>query len=399
MKTREWFSTTLGKVTGIYDGPHATPAKTQDGPWYLSISSLVDGRLDLSQSAHISEEDFKIWTKRVKPEAGDVVFSYETRLGEAALMPDGLRCALGRRMGLLRPDRSRIDPQFLAYAYLGPEFQHAICIRISHGSTVNRILLTEMGDFPIRLPPLSEQRKIAQILGTWDEAITLIERRIEAARQRKKGLMQRLLTGRVRFPQFAGRKWQEVQLGNLAEVKRGASPRPIRDPKWFAESGRGWIRIADVTDSPTRFLNKTSQYLSPLGESKSVKVEIGELIMSICATIGVPKIVNIPACIHDGFVVFRGYGKHLHREFLYHYLNFITERLANRGQPGTQKNLNSTLVRKIRVPKPPLAEQERIAAVLQSCDREIELLTQKRDALQRQKKGLVQRLLTGRVQV
>src|SRR6266702_3129431 len=93
----------ISEVAELYDGPHATPKKTESGPWFLSISSLSSGRLLLDQSAHLSEDDVRQWTRRVIPRFGDVLFSYETRLGEAALMPAGIRACLGRRMALLRP--------------------------------------------------------------------------------------------------------------------------------------------------------------------------------------------------------------------------------------------------------------------------------------------------------
>jgi len=105
----EWVVRRLGDLVEVYDGPHATPEKTTAGPIFLGISNLVGGRLDLSEAEHLSEEDFVRWTRRVTPQAGDVVFSYETRLGEAALIQQGLRCCLGRRMGILRPRNDLVD--------------------------------------------------------------------------------------------------------------------------------------------------------------------------------------------------------------------------------------------------------------------------------------------------
>ncbi|MBA3014540.1 MAG: restriction endonuclease subunit S, partial [Proteobacteria bacterium] len=103
--------TTISEIAAVFDGPHATPKKIEAGPCFLSISSLEKGRLDLTKSAYLSEIDFKKWTKRVTPQKGDLLFSYETRLGEAALMPDGIRACLGRRMGWLRPKRDKVIPE------------------------------------------------------------------------------------------------------------------------------------------------------------------------------------------------------------------------------------------------------------------------------------------------
>lgn len=171
MSADNW--TTIGEIAEVFDGPHATPKKTETGPIFLGIASLKGGSLDLSQSAHVSEEDFKKWTKRVTPQEGDVVFSYETRIGEAAIIPRGIRCCLGRRMALLRPDRSIVIPEYLLYAYLAPDFQSVISARTIHGSTVDRILLKELPDFPIQIPSLENQRHIVDVLSSLDQKAEL----------------------------------------------------------------------------------------------------------------------------------------------------------------------------------------------------------------------------------
>ncbi|MFF1740740.1 restriction endonuclease subunit S domain-containing protein [Streptomyces mirabilis] len=179
----EWIETTVGDVAAVFDGPHATPKKTEEGPWFLSISSLDKGRLNLAESAHISEEDFTKWTRRVTPREGDVLFSYETRLGEAAVMPSGIQACLGRRMGLLRPKLDRVDPKFLLYAYLGPEFQDTIAARTIHGATVDRIPLVSLPAWPIRLPGLADQRAVVAVLGALDDKISVNERIAATTRQ------------------------------------------------------------------------------------------------------------------------------------------------------------------------------------------------------------------------
>lgn len=154
-----WQQVAIGQLAEIFDGPHATPAKTSNGPVFLGISNLARGRLDLATTEHLSEQDFERWTRRVEPSPGDVVFSYETRLGEAAIIPDGLRCCLGRRMGLLRARSGKVHKRFLLYAYLGPQFQEVLRSRTIHGSTVDRIPLADMPWFPIKIPPTIEEQR------------------------------------------------------------------------------------------------------------------------------------------------------------------------------------------------------------------------------------------------
>ena len=165
--------TKISEIAEVFDGPHATPEKIDFGPYFLSISSLENGQLDLSKSARLSEEQFSIWTRRVQPQEGDLLFSYETRLGEAALMPADVKACLGRRMGLLRPDRSKVLPEYLLYAYLSPDFQQEIKRRTIYGATVERISLKELPDFNIYIPPLDQQYKTANFLKGLNQKITL----------------------------------------------------------------------------------------------------------------------------------------------------------------------------------------------------------------------------------
>jgi type I restriction enzyme S subunit len=170
MSVENWTTVTLGSICeGIYDGPHATPKKITVGPIYLGISNLSRGRLELSEFEHLSDEDLLKWSRRVRPRAGDIVFSYETRLGTVALIPDNFQCCLGRRMGLLRVNPKKVYADFLLYAYLSPKFQETIRSRTVHGSTVDRISIQELPSFPINIPPLTEQRAIADILSTIDK--------------------------------------------------------------------------------------------------------------------------------------------------------------------------------------------------------------------------------------
>ena len=163
---------------------------------------------------------------------------------------------------------------------------------------------------------------------------------------------------------------EKSRIGDHAKVRRGASPRPIGDPKYFGGTV-GWVRISDAT-SARKYLRKTEQYVSPLGESLSVRVDRGDLIMSICATIGRPVIVDMPACIHDGFVQFYEVNND-DKEYMYYLLQFHEKDLERKGQPGTQVNLNTTIVEDFEAFFPTsLAEQRKIARILSTVDAVIE---------------------------
>ncbi|WRB89927.1 restriction endonuclease subunit S [Helicobacter pylori] len=167
--------------------------------------------------------------------------------------------------------------------------------------------------------------------------------------------------------------WQRVRLGDIAEIKRGASPRPIENPKWFcANSNVGWARISDISKN-SRFLYKTAQKLSKKGIEKSRLVKQNSLIMSMCATIGKPIITKIDTCIHDGFVVFE--NPKIDLNYLYYFLCYIEKEWLESGQQGSQVNLNVDLIKNKEVFYPKdLNEQIAIANILSGLDRYLHAL-------------------------
>lgn len=187
-------------------------------------------------------------------------------------------------------------------------------------------------------------------------------------------------------------EWELLLIKDISKVRRGASPRPIEDPRYFGH-GRGWVRIADVTKSK-KYLERTRDYLSELGESRSVAVNPGDLIMSIAATVGRPIIVKMNACIHDGFVLFSNLSNEIDVEFLYYLLISLQDKFRNIGQHGTQKNLNTVIVSNIEFLKPPLKEQQKIALILSKVDESIQIVSQKIAQTKILRRALMKRLLT-----
>lgn len=240
-----------------------------------------------------------------------------------------------------------------------------------------------------------------------DDAIEKTQAVIDQLQVVKRGLMQELLTrglpGRhTRFKRteigVIPEDWSLPLLSQVADIRRGASPRPIRDQRWFADNGRGWVRIVDVTRSD-RILRTTDQTLSQLGADRSVSVDPGGLIMSICGTIGKPIIVGIRACIHDGFVVFRNLQAEVRRDFLYYQLQAAERRFVGKGQPGTQKNLNTTIVGRTPLPLPSTKEQDEISQMLWATDDSIAANERLLEQLHQIKQRVMAVLLAGELRV
>ena len=164
----------IKEICEVYDGPHATPKKTVDGPVYLGIDAITDdGKINAKEFAHLSEEDYIKWTKRVTPQYGDIVFSYEATLGRYALIPKDFYGCLGRRLAIIRNVSKDIDTLWLYYYFLSPEWKQFIQSKIIKGSTVNRISVEDFPTYTVPNISIKVQRKIANILSKIDAKIAL----------------------------------------------------------------------------------------------------------------------------------------------------------------------------------------------------------------------------------
>lgn len=227
----EWKRCTVGDVCEVFDGPHATPPQSNDGPIYLGIPSIrSDGSIDYENSKRISYENYPKWAKRVTPQENDVVFSYEANLESYARIPAGFEGCLGRRMAIMRPDPSAIDARFLYYYTQSPAWKAVIASRTVLGATVNRIPIATFPEFPLRLPSLPAQQHIAGVLSAYDKLIENNRKQIkllEEAAQRlyKEWFVDLRFPGHETTPIHNGipEGWTKGSLLDLADVVRGCS--------------------------------------------------------------------------------------------------------------------------------------------------------------------------------
>jgi type I restriction enzyme M protein len=160
------------------------------------------------------------------------------------------------------------------------------------------------------------------------------------------------------------KNWEYGKLENYCTIFRGASPRPITEPKYFSNGNIHWIKIADATSSPSIFIHNTKEYCTELAKTKSRYIEKGNLILSNSATIGVPMILNIDGCIHDGWLSFKDY-KRITRNFLLFALSSKLQYLLAYADGSVQKNLNTGILKNLNIIVPPqdlLIEFDRISS-------------------------------------
>jgi type I restriction enzyme S subunit len=174
----------------VFDCPHSTPAWTDQGVVVLRSSNIRNGRLDLSSPSFTDEFHYEERSKRARIKAGDLVITREAPMGEVCLIPDNLRCCLGQRMVMLRPDQNQCHGQYLLYALQSKRVQDQIQSHEGTGSTVSNLRIPVLKQLLIPSPGIDTQKAIAHILGNLDDKIELNRKTNETLEAMAKALFK-----------------------------------------------------------------------------------------------------------------------------------------------------------------------------------------------------------------
>ncbi|HCI5975479.1 TPA: restriction endonuclease subunit S [Klebsiella quasipneumoniae subsp. similipneumoniae] len=273
----------------------------------------------------------------------------------------------------------------------------------AHGfkSTLLHVQKKDIDNQFVLTPPVAEQKKIAQILSTWDKAISVTEKLLANSQRQKKALMQQLLTGKKRLldengERFSG-EWKRVKLGAIADMNSGGTPKSTVEE--YYGGNIPWVSISDMT-SNGKWIATTEKYLTELGlNSSSARIyPKNSVLYAMYASIGECSIAAVNLTSSQAILGIRPKDC-LNYEFLYFYLASLKEKIKLQGQQGTQSNLNAGMVKEFELDLPSIREQQKIAAVLSAADVEISTLEKKLACLKDEKKALMQQLLTGKRRV
>ena len=191
--------------------------------------------------------------------------------------------------------------------------------------------------------------------------------------------------------------WEVKKLGEVAEIYRGASPRPISNYLTNSDLGIPWIKIGDINPND-KYIIATKEKITQDGAKYSKIIHSGYFVLSNSMSIGRPYISKITGCIHDGWLSISNYEKNITTDYLYYALNsqYIKKSFTNHASLGTVTNLNSDIVKNTMILLPPLDEQKKIADILSLWDKAIQQTKELIAYKETQKKGLMQNLLTGK---
>lgn len=251
----------------------------------------------------------------------------------------------------------------------------------------------EYGNWKIGMTSYSEQSAIGSLFRTLDDLLASYKDNLANYQSLKATMLSKMFpkAGKtipeIRLERFEG-EWEEKCIGEIADIVRGASPRPIQDPKWFdSNSEIGWLRISDVTSQNGR-IHSLEQKISKLGQEKTRVLTEPHLLLSIAATVGKPVVNYVKTGVHDGFLIFM--NPKFDREFMFQWLEMFREKWNRYGQPGSQVNLNSDIVKNQKILIPCMEEQQAIGTYFTNLDNLISAHQEKISQLETLKKKLLQ---------
>jgi len=397
-----WQSAKLGDyIKSAQNGFGRRPNGTESGPIVLRLADVSNRKIDLSNSRQVAMSMSEY--EKYKIERGDILFvrvngSHDFVARSIPVDKDYENVVFNDHLIRVKL-KNGLSAQFLNELTNTPYIRSKLLAFIPPAAggqlTINQESLAQL---KIPIPPLPEQRKITEILSTWENTIIETERLIEKLKERQSGLMQRLLTGQVRFTEFSG-KWREVQIGKLVkEVKR-----PI---EWDDDATYNLISV-----------RRRSGGLFLREQRKGSEIKTKGMKIAVAGDFLISKMQVVHGA--SGLTTQKFNGMHISGS----YISLVTRdpksldirffdllsrtpyfyRLTYLSSYGVHIekmtfNLKDFLKRTIRIPTS-IEEQEKIVAIFEVIEKEIKIEEQKLQALKQQKTGLLQKLLTGQIRV
>ena len=368
-----------------------------NGIGIIRVNNFQNDQLDTSDVLKVTPEVESKFAK-TRLNGGEVLLTLVGSTGLSVVVPPELKgWNVARAVAVIQPNED-VSADWINICLQSPYSKYFLDARAN--TTVQKTLnLKDVKDIPIPLPPIYERKQIESLLVSLKNKITLnrqinqtleqmaqtlfkswfvdfdpvIDNALDAGNEIPEPLQARAeLRQKVRASQdfrslpadvralfpaefeeselgWVPKGWEVQALGDMVTVKRGGSPRPIHD--FLASSGLPWIKISDATASNSRFITGTKEFIKKEGLNKTVYLKKGELILSNSATPGLPKFIDLDACIHDGWLYFPQ-KHHLTDLYLYQLFLEIRPSLVQQGNGSVFTNLKTDILKQHKLTVP-----------------------------------------------
>ena len=375
MKKVNWQNSRLKEIADYVDYRGKTPCKSKSGKQLITARNIKEGYIDYNISKeYVNESEYDKIMSRGLPGLGDILITTEAPMGNVAQV-DNVNIALAQRVIKYRCKENTILNDYLKYYLMSDIFKRQLKLE-STGGTVKGIKGSRLHNIHVFYPEIDVQKGIVDILKVFDIYIEKTERLIRAKEEYKKGLMQKLLSGNLRF----NGKWKNEQIKKIARIKKGEQLNRLKlsDKDEYPALNGGIM--------PSGFTNKWNT------EGHTITISEGG---NSCGFINF-----MTTKFWSGGHCYSLLDVKINTLFLYYALKHREKQIMRLRVGSGLPNIQKTDIEDFLVPIPDsIEEQNRIAEMLSLIDKEINLLKQKAELLKLQKKGLMQQLLTGKLRV
>ncbi|MHB9142272.1 MAG: restriction endonuclease subunit S [Paludibacter sp.] len=366
----------------ITDGSHFSPESKSTGYPYITVRDIKkDDKIDFENCLKISKDDFENLLKSdCKPFENDVLFSKDGTVGKVALINYDKDFVVLSSIAILRPNSSTINSKYLFHILKSSSFLNK-ALNQKKGVAIRRIILRDLKELEIPLPPLPEQQaivaKIEELFSSLDKGIESLKTARQELKIYRQAVLKWAFDGKLTNKHVKDgelpKGWTRVNLKDICEIKRGKSKhRPRNEPSLFGGK-YPFIQTGDIRDANGGYIKKYSQTYSEKGLQQSKLWPIGTLCITIAANIGETAILAFDACFPDSVVGLVCNEKLLLNKYTNYFFISHKSKLEELAPATAQKNINVDILEKVKIPLAPIEEQQAIVSEIEDrlsvCDK------------------------------
>lgn len=387
----------LRELADIQTGPFGSQLHKEDyvadGTPIVTVEHLGNKMFSEQNLPRVSNTD-KNRLKKYVLKQGDIVFSRVGSVDRCSYVDqkhDGWMFS-GRCLRV-RPT-SEIDSEYLYYYFCLEETKQFVR-NIAVGATMPSINTKLLGEVVVTFPELEQQKRISGILSAIDSKIEVNQKINDNLQQQAQALFKSWFLNYEPWDGTAPNSWLHGKLGDYANIKRGGSPRPIQE--YLSDSGLRWLKISDVTGLQTPFIIDIKDHIIEEGLKKTVFLKAGSLVLSNSATPGIPKILDVDSCIHDGWLYFP--ESRFSNEYLYLYFKYIRQQLVNLSNGSVFNNLKTDILKGYPTILPDEETLQHFDGIIKPMFLQMQNLTRESHDLMDLRDTILPRLMSGELDV
>ena len=389
-----WVETTLGEVCDVQSG--GTPSTKIDSYWNGNIGWITPKDLSNYKRVFIKKGERSITKEGLDNSSAKllpkhtVLFSSRAPIGYVVIADNEITTNQGFKNIICDEEKSHYR-----YFYYLLKLKTEFIESLSSGSTFSEASGSLMKSIEVIIPQsIPEQKAIASILTSFDDKIELLQ----AQNETLESIAQTIFKKRFGIYQIGDELpegWRVGKIGDLIEIKRGGSPRPIKD--FISESGYKWLKISDATATASPYILNIKESIRPEGLSKTVLKRKGDLVLSNSATPGLPKILETDTCVHDGWMHFENAS--VSNEYLYLLFQDIKPRLVQQGSGSVFVNLKTDTLRQFPVAIPKQSYFNNFDSIIKPIFAKLKYNSHQIQTLQQTRDTLLPKLMSGQLRV